>query len=262
MKELMHFAHGNGFPSPCYREFLEAFNPNYDYCYIDKLGHNPLYPVTENWDLLVNELLESIKSQTDQPVIGIGHSLGGVLSFLAAVREPELFKMVIMLDSPLIGGFKSGLVRLAKTFGFIDRVTPAYQTRGRKQYWTDREELVQYLKSRPLFKHFDEQCMQDYIDYGMIKNEEGYRLRFDPEIEYSIYRTIPHILPALKGQLKTPAALIYGDKSRVVAPTDRRYMKREFKIPSIKIAGTHLFPFEDPKAAAIKVMEVIKRMRT
>ena len=262
MTNLIHFAHGNGFPSRCYQQFLSAFEPHYQYCYIDKIGHNPLYPVTENWDYLVDELLESVRSQTSQPVIAVGHSLGGVLSFLAAVKEPALFKSVIMLDSPLLGKLKSNLVRIAKTLGFIDRVTPAYQTKNRRLHWDNREELLQYLKSRPLFKNFDKQCLMDYIDYGLIKKSNGYHLRFNREIEYAIYCTIPHVLPLLKGKLQTPAALIYGDRSWVVTAVDRHYMEKEFGIPSFKIEGTHLFPFEHPKAAANKVIEVIDRIRS
>lgn len=260
MKKLIHFAHGNGFPSLCYKQFLTGLEQSYNYCYIDKVGHNPLYRVTENWDHLADELIESVRGQAQQPVIAVGHSLGGVLSFLAAVKEPELFKAVIMLDSPLLGGIKSYLVRLAKTLGFIDRITPAYQTRGRREYWNNREELIQYLKTRPLFKDFDEQCLIDYIEYGLVKKGEGYQLLFDREIEYSIYRTIPHILPQLKGKLQTPTALVYGDQTRVVAAADRRYMEKQFGIQSFKVEGTHLFPFEQPKTAANKVIEVIKHM--
>ena len=37
-------------------------------------------------------------------IIGIGHSLGGILTFLAAYRRPELFKGIIMLDPPQLMG--------------------------------------------------------------------------------------------------------------------------------------------------------------
>ena len=133
-RELIHFAHGNGFPALCYKQFLERLGAQFDYCYIDKIGHNPLYPVGENWHNLVAELLASIKSQANnQPVIAVGHSLGGVLSLLAAIEEPEYFKMVILLDSPLIGPLKSSMVRLAKSLGVIDRITPAFRSKGRRE---------------------------------------------------------------------------------------------------------------------------------
>src|SRR5437870_13259241 len=103
MRELLHFAHGNGFPSPCYRQLLEGLEGRYDCSYIDRIGHNPQFPVTENWPFLIDEVIDSVNRQAGQPVIAVGHSLGGVLSLLAAIKEPTLFKAVIMLDSPLLG---------------------------------------------------------------------------------------------------------------------------------------------------------------
>lgn len=257
MRELIHFAHGNGFPALCYKQLLDRIAIRYDCCYIDKIGHDPLYPVGENWHDLVAQIIASVKRQANQPVIGLGHSLGGVLTLLAAIERPELFKAVIMLDSPLIGPVKSNIVRLAKTFGIIDRITPAYRTKGRREYWQTKEQVIHYLKSRDLFKTFSDECLNDYITYGLEQKPDGYHLRFDRRIEYQIYRTIPHIIPKLKGKLVTPTALIYGDKSNVVDRMDRRYMRTHFDIKSFKIRGTHLFPKENPKAVAEKVFHAI-----
>lgn len=257
MRELIHFAHGNGFPSMCYKQLLEQLEYRFDYCYIDKIGHDPLFPVTENWQHLVSEVIQSVKSQANQPVIAVGHSLGGVLSLLAAIKEPLLFKAVIMLDSPLIGRFKSSLIRLAKIFGMIEKMTPAYKTLGRRVYWPDYDKLTHYLKSRDLFKTFSPECLSDYITYGMEHKEDGYYLRFNSHIEYQIYMTIPHVLPAFEGKLTLPGVLIYGDKSRVVDRMDIRYMKKYFNVTSIKIPGTHLFPMECPKEAAHKIIDAV-----
>ena len=257
MKELIHFAHGNGFPSLCYKQMLDHLEERFDYCYIDRSGHDPLYPVSENWHNLVKEVLASIKRQAQQPVIAVGHSLGGVLSLLAAIEEPHLFKGVIMLDSPLIGPFKSNMVKLAKSLGIIDRITPAFRTKGRREYWQNHDQLIRYLRTRDLFKTFTDECLDDYITYGLEYKENGYYLRFDRHIEYQIYRTIPHVIPQYKGKLLTPSVLIYGDKSSVVDRMDVRYMKNHFKIKCFKTKGTHLFPMEYPKAVARQIIAAV-----
>lgn len=257
MRELIHFAHGNGFPGLCYKQMLDHLEQRYDYCYIDRIGHNPVYPVGENWHNLVEELILSIETQANQPVIAVGHSLGGVLSLLAAIERPDLFKLIIMLDSPLIGPVKSNMVRLAKSLGIIDRVTPAHRTRGRRQYWQTHDQLINYLRSRELFQTFTEACLNDYIQYGLELKENGYYLRFDRHIEYLIYRTIPHVLPSYKGKLLKPAALIYGDKSTVVDKLDIRYMRSGFNIKSFKTKGTHLFPMEHPQVVAKQIIQII-----
>lgn len=257
MKELIHFAHGNGFPALCYKQMLDYLEPDFNYCYIDRIGHNPLFPVSENWHNLVLEVIANVTKQADRPVIAVGHSLGGVLSLLAAIEQPELFRAVIMLDAPLIGGFKSNMIRLAKALGIIDRLTPALRTRGRRMYWKDHDQLMHYLKTRPLFKTFTDNCLDDYIKYGLEYKNDGYYLRFDRHIEYQIYRTIPHIIPNYEGKLLTPAALIYGDKSTVVGKMDVRYMKKNFNISSYKTRGTHLFPMEHPQLAAKQIVKIV-----
>ncbi|KGP63904.1 hydrolase [Legionella norrlandica] len=257
MRELIHFAHGNGFPSLCYKQLFNELEVRFDYCFIDRIGHNPKYPVGENWHNLVAEVIDSIKQQAEQPIIAIGHSLGGVLSLLAAIEQPQLFKAVIMLDSPLIGSFKSSMVRLAKALGIIDRVTPAFRTKKRREHWQNYDQLMAYLKTRDLFKTFTDECLNDYITYGLEYKEDGYYLRFDRHIEYQIYRTIPHVIPSYKGKLVTPTALIYGDKSTVVDRMDIRYMENHFNVKCFKTKGTHLFPMEYPKAVGKQVMEVV-----
>lgn len=257
MRDVIHFAHGNGFPALCYKQMLDHLTTRFDCCYVDRLGHNPDYPVADNWHHLVTEVLESIKKQANQPVIALGHSLGGVLSVLAAIEEPDLFKAVIMLDSPLIGSFKSNMVRLAKKLGFIDRLTPAFKTKGRREHWMSHEQLMSYLKSRDLFKTFSDECLADYIQYGLEQKEDGYYLRFDRHIEYQIYRTIPHIIPQYERKLHVPTALVYGDKSNVIDRLDVRYMRNYFNIKAFKTKGTHLFPLEHPQAVAMKIIHVV-----
>lgn len=256
--EQIYFAHGNGFPSPCYRQLLDNLEKRYTCSYIDRIGHNPQYPVTENWPFLVDEILDNVRTTASQPVIGVGHSLGGVLTLLAAIREPKLFKKLILIDSPLLNRFKSSMVKFAKAAGIIDRVTPAYRTLSRRTHWDSREHLLHYLKSRPLFKTFSEACLQDYVTYGCIHNEQGYSLWFDRQIEYCIFRTIPHNLYRSEGRLQVPAALIYGDKSTVVSRFDVRYMKKHYFIKAFRMKGTHMLPMEHPAATAEKICQVLE----
>jgi pimeloyl-ACP methyl ester carboxylesterase len=257
MRDVIHFAHGNGFPALCYKQLLDRLAVRFDCLYVDRIGHNPSYPVGDNWVNLVAQVLASVKSQTNKPVIALGHSLGGVLSLLAAIEEPSLFKAVIMLDSPLIGPVKSNMVRLAKALGVIDRITPAFRTKDRREHWQDKEQLVRYLKTRELFETFTDECLNDYITYGLEQKPDGYYLRFDRHIEYQIYRTIPHTIPKLKGKLIIPTRLIYGDKSTVVDRMDRHYMRTYFDIKCYKVKGAHLFPMENPQTVAEQVFYAI-----
>jgi len=256
---MIHFSHGNGFPSQCYRQLLIQFEDEFEVRWIDRIGHNPAFPVTENWHHLVEEVIYSIETQATQPVIAIGHSLGGVLSLIASIERPDLIKAVIMIDSPLLGRFKSSMVRLAKALGIIDRITPAFRTRGRRQHWKTREQVIEYLSERELFKTFTPKAMEDYVDYGLKKTSDGYELRFDRHIEYLIYRTLPHTLPRYERGLSIPTLLIYGKQSTVVDRFDIHYMKKHYGIEVQALPGTHMLPMESPQEVAHAAKEWLQQ---
>jgi pimeloyl-ACP methyl ester carboxylesterase len=257
MRDLIHFVHGNGFPSPCYRQFLSQLETRFDCSYIDQVGHNDNFTVSDNWPFLVHEVIASIQRQSHSPVIAVGHSLGGVLSLLASIEKPELFKAVILLDSPLFGPIKSSMLRISKCFGFVDKVTPAGRTNRRRTHWRSREEAMSYLKHRSLFKNFTNVCSNDYIDYGMKHDASGYSLGFQRNIEYQIFRTMPHTLSQYEGRLQVPAALIYGKQSTVINRFDLHHMKKHYGIVNYAMDGSHMFPMEHPLNAANLVLQVI-----
>lgn len=262
MKDPLHFAHGNGFPSACYQQLLQVLEIRYDCSYIDKSGHNPLFPVTDNWGYLVDELIASIRETGRKPVIGLGHSLGGVLTLLAAIKEPSLFKAIVMIDSPLPGPFKSALVKIAKYLGVIDRITPARGAKRRKQQWQSRDELIMYLRSKPLFQTFSEACLNDYIQFGFKQTDGSYQLLFDRQVEYSIFRTLPHHLSEYQQQLTVPAVLLYGEQSLVVDRFDVRNMQKKHGVDCYSIPGTHMLPMENPDALGAKIFQIIDNLTT
>ena len=262
MNHNLYFLHGNGFPSGCYRQILQPFQQNYRLYYYDKVGHKSSFPVTDNWPHLVREVCQDIKKQVgDKPTIGIGHSLGGVLNFMASLKEPKLFSGLILLDSPLHGRLKSISIRALKRLNLIDFVTPASRSRGRKSSWNSRQDVETYLKSRSLYSSFDAQCLTNFIDYGMEQDRVGdFKLSYDPEVEYQIYRTLPDNLYRYASLHKVPTYLIYGDKSHLISRYERKVMTNQFHINCIKTKGSHMFPFEYPELTVRKIEYALQEL--
>ena len=177
-KDILHFSHANGFPSKTYNIMLQKLSDYYDVKWIDQLAHHPEYPVTDNWGFLVEELESHFEANYDRPVIAVGHSLGGVLSYMLAKRRPDLIKKVLLLDAPVLDRFASGVVRLAKGFKFVDYITPAGRTAGRQEVWESEKEAIEYFKGKSLFRNVDERCLKDYVKYGTESFEKGIRLKF------------------------------------------------------------------------------------
>lgn len=260
-RKVIYFAHGNGFPSLCYRKMLNRLKEYYDVIFIKKIGHDTDYPITENWPYLVDELIASIEKQADRPVIGVGHSLGGVLSFMASVKRPEVFSSVIALDSFLVGKIKLKMLHLAKYVGWIDRFSLPAQTKTRRDYWESRLAVQTYLESKPFFKRFDPDCLEDYMNYGIKEDERGYYLEFDREREYQIYCTMPHLFSVFRQNnptCKVPSALIYGKQSEMLKALDIYSARKHYHMRCFEIKGTHMFPLEYPIECANMIHRIIQ----
>ena len=63
----------------------------------------------------------------------VGHSLGGYLSLLAACRRPRLAASVVLLDSPVLAGWRAHTVQVAKATGLVKRISPGRVSRTRGQ---------------------------------------------------------------------------------------------------------------------------------
>ncbi len=234
---------------------LEPFHA----AFVDALGTDPRYPVTEGWPHLIEQWIAFVE-RAGEPVLGVGHSLGGYLNFLAAARRPELFRAIVLLDAPIIGALRGGMLGVTKMLGVVDRVTPARHTRERRSTWATREEAKAHFRGRGVFRHFTEQCLEDYVAHGLIEEGGRLRLKIDPLAEYQIYRTIPHDMTRSLARLRVPAGFIGGASSDVVRRVGLAGMRKRFILR--KAPGGHLFPFEHPHAAATLLARLLDELES
>ncbi|KQQ59991.1 alpha/beta hydrolase [Pseudomonas sp. Leaf127] len=249
MPQQVFFAHANGFPSATYGKLFAALAPEYRVMHLDQHAHDPRFPVDDNWLNLVDELLHHLHALPG-PVWGVGHSLGGLLHFHAALRCPALYRGVVMLDSPVLGPGDQWMIRAAKRFGFIDRITPAGRTLGRREAFDSLETARAYFASKSLFRRFDPDCFEAYLQHGLRAEGEHLRLRFDPATEISIYRSIPHARPRAAQPLDVPLAMVRGQQSRVVMPRHGQQARRLRRGEYLSMPGGHMFPLEHPDETA------------
>ncbi|OLU35915.1 alpha/beta fold hydrolase [Pseudomonas sp. PA27(2017)] len=257
MHQLIFFAHANGFPSATYRKLFAALAPEYQVQHLAQHAHDPRFPVNDNWSNLVDELLHHLE-QCAEPVWGVGHSLGGVLHYHAALRRPDLYRGLVMLDSPVLSRLDQLVIQAAKRLGLIDRLTPAGRTLGRREAFIDGQQARRYFAERTLFSRFDPECLDAYVEHGLLPHEDGLRLSFEAATEINIYRSVPHTSPGLPQQLQVPLALVKGAESRVVLAHHGRMARRAPRGEFLTLPGGHMFPLEHPDATA----QLIRRLFT
>lgn len=256
-KPIIHFAHANGFPAKTYNKLFSFLADDFKIGYLERHGHNSRFPVSDGWRFLKDELRAEIENRYTEKIIGIGHSLGGILHFLNAVERPELYRQIILLDSPLMSRLSEFGFRLMKTTGRWKKTPLVRQTDSRRNQWKSKEEAFEHFKKKKKFAAFDEDVLRDYIEYGTVETDEGVKLFFDPAIESNIYQTLAHGFSKYRNHLKVPTIYIGGTHSREAKAARLKFMQKHFPIDFYFIEGSHLFPFEKPKETAELIKKII-----
>ncbi len=260
-KPILHFAHANSFPAGTYRVFFEHLHPHYELGYLEIHGHNPNYPVTNCWPHLVQELVDTLKQNYSEPVILVGHSLGGILSLMVAAKHPELARCVVLLDSPVVAGWKAFFLRIFKNFEWSKRFSPARFSEKRKNNWPTKEAAYQHFASKEMFAIWPPEVLHDYIEAGLKKCEAGYTLRFTREIETQIYLTLPHTLGKIARRgLKVPMGFLGGVDSVECRQAGLQATKKLAGKHFVKIPGGHLIPMESPAKTAEMLHKMISSL--
>ena len=254
---VLHFVHANSYPSATYRRFFDHLAAHYTVQALPLHAHDCRYPVTDGWPHLMQELLDDLVARHRAPVILAGHSMGGMLSLMAAKARPDLVRCVVLLDSPVVAGWRALLLRGAKAAGLDRRFGPARFSEKRRNVWPDIEAARAHYAGKPLFAAWAPRVLDDYLDVGLAPHPQGVTLRFTREAETDVYRTLPHHLGRLVRRFPVPVGFIGGAASvecrQAGLAATRRLVGRHFTL----LPGGHLFPMEAPGMAADAVHRMV-----
>ena len=259
-KPLLHFCHGNSFPSGTYRQLLDALRPHYDVHMTDMVGHDPGFPVGDGWSGLVDQLIVELERH-GRPAILVGHSLGGMLSALAAVRRPDLARCVVMLDSPVVAGWRALAWRLVKLLGKGSRFSPARFSERRRNVWPNRAAAYEHFISKDIFRAWGPGVLDDYLDVGLKPHPNGVQLRFDRDVETAIYNSLPHHMgQVIRHDFPVPVGFIGANNSEELRQAGLASTRKLVGAHFVMTEGSHLYPLEHPKRAARLTHEMVKRL--
>jgi len=273
------FSHANSFPGPTYRVLIERLQQlGYEVRAPEKFGHDPAYPVSSNWPHLVQQLADFVlreyarATERSTPLYLVGHSLGGYLSLMCAAKFPLLggrpVAGVVLLDSPLLSGWRARALQAAKQTRLIGAVSPGQVSRKRRNSWASAEEALAHFAHKKAFARWDPRVLCDYIAHGTHEaaTAQGSKrvLSFEREIETAIYNTLPDHLDRLlrRHPLACALAFIGGSESvelRQVGLTLTH--KLVGHTPSARLQtleGSHLFPMERPEESAAAIDRALR----
>ena len=258
------FSHANGYPAGSYRQLFDLWRAaGWRVAAVEKFGHDPHYPVTSNWPRLRDQLIDFIEAQQCGPVFLVGHSLGGLLSLQAACKRPDLALGLILLDSPVMTGWRAHSVQMLKLSGLIQRVSPGRISRTRRHEWPSRKAATEHYGAKAIFARWAPGMLADYMAAGTRRQDNKTVLNFEREVETRIYNTLPHHLGTVlkRHPPHCPIGFIAGTRSVEIRQggleTSRKLAGERFRW----IEGTHLYPMEKPAETAAMVLELLTSMK-
>ncbi len=255
--ENLHFLHANGYPPACYHPLLERLSKRQ---HVTAMLMRPLWDGQKPEDLndwlpLSQDLLQFFDQQHTGKWVGVGHSIGATVTLRAAIRQPERFRALILLDPAFFRPHFILFWKLIKSLGLGYQLHPLIPAaRRRRREFDDLEKLFSAYRRRKIFRYVDDDSLRAYI-HGITRPAAGggYELVYSPDWETRIYYTgLSPDLDLWRGLpgLKIPILIVRGAETDTFVESTARHVQRvrpETNILTLQ-QSTHLLPIERPQA--------------
>ncbi len=262
-----HFYHASGFCAGTYSPFVQFLKDHLHVIASDMRGHGdstkPDIRRIRNWRIFVDDLRQVIDSVMTVPVIGLGHSLGAVSTYIAAAMYPQLFAGIILIDPVILPRIKLASLAFLRLIGLSGSIPLAKLTRRRrKQFKSKRYALELFATGRGIFKTWSKDFIEAYLECGLLeKDTETAILKCDPEIEAQIYESVPLNIWRYAPRITCPVLALRGQHSDTFAAEMATQLEdkiKDYEWETIPDAG-HFLPMEKPETCAARILDFIQR---
>ncbi len=260
--EPLVFAHANGYPPGSYRRLLAPLAKHYA---VTGFRQRPLWsrepvPARADWHQFADDLIQTLEHGVDKPVWMMGHSLGGVVSLLAALRRPQLFRGLILLD-PVFVKTRLVLGLNLTPRARLPNIPMVRRALNRPDRFPDPQTAFEFHRGKRAFNAFDDEALWDYIRSGLKRAQIGgdWELAYSGGWEAAGYSSLPLVWPRLR-RLKLPTLGIGGENSDILTPAAlRRWARLQPAAELHSVPGGHLFPLEQPDQTAKLALDFLAR---
>lgn len=251
----LHFLHANGYPPECYQPLFELLQTQYHTfgMHLRPLWQGPTPEELKSWHPLSDDLLQFLGSKATSPIIGVGHSIGAIVTLRAALRDPSKFKALVLIDPVLFVPRFILMWKIVKLLGLADRLHPLIPgARKRRRTFSDLETVFNRYRHRQVFRYMSDEHLRIYI-HGITRltSDGSYELVYSPEWEAQIYRAGMQDFDIWRGlpHLKIPALFIRGAETDTFLEPAARLVKRKQPRAWVEVLdkSTHLLPLERPQ---------------
>ena len=264
--EDLHFFHANGFPAGVYTPILKSLSEHFN-CYALEgraTWQAEQQPNHKNWQIFADDLIEFIENNLQHPIIAVGHSLGASSTILAAVKRPDLFKALVLIE-PAMVRLPMRLIMKATPLKYIKKSKLVSGTANKADRWKTKEEYMAYIKKFKGYQLFPDETFAAFSQHAIKQNTLGeFELAFPNHWEAHNYTQPPFLMGQIKklNQLNIPTLAIAGKENLFFS--QKLWQDWQAKQPNglFKQETTcgHLFPLENPQACYTMIINGLKEL--
>jgi pimeloyl-ACP methyl ester carboxylesterase len=269
----LHFLHANGYPPDCYKPLFERLQTQYHVfgMYLHPLWKDSKPEDIRTWHSLSDDLLRFLTPAStsshneraaplpyghdvsEEKVIGVGHSIGAIVTLRAALRDPSQFRALVLIDPVLFVPSFMINWHIVRVLGLGERLHPLIKgAKKRRRTFDDLETIFRGYRNRNIFRYMSDENLRIFIE-GITKpkTDGGYELVYSPEWEAQIYRTGMHDFDIWRNlpKLEVPTLFIRGVETDTFLEEAAKLVKR--KQPKVRVEAleksTHILPLERPQ---------------
>ena len=204
---LIVFAHATGLHAHVFSPLAQLLTDHYVVAY-DARGHGSSSPGPDSprWDMygedarVVAGWARSRAIPPSRPVVGVGHSMGATALIMAALSEPTLFDLLIVVE-PIVFPPRAGTVDSPLAAG----------ARRRRDRFPSFDAALENFSAKPPLNSLDPRVLAEYVRHGFAEMHEEVVLRCHPEYEARTYEMgVAHDTWTRLDRLSTPTLVVAG----------------------------------------------------
>lgn len=250
------FAHANGFCAAAYAPLFERLSGDAEIIAPDLRGHGRSTLTADparhrSWDVHGEDLAAfaaRMRSEApDRMLLAAGHSMGAVCLMLAR-RKGAPLQSIHAFDPVLLPDWVSWATAGPLHGLFAANNPMSRAARNRRARFESRKAARIRYREKPAFARWDAAALSGYLEDGLTQDGGGVTLSCTPAWEAANYAAQGHdAWGALRASGAVTSILKAARRSTVAAPARARRLAKRLD----ELAGSgHLFPMEDPQAAA------------
>jgi len=246
-------AHANGFCARLWEEVAEALRGELRLIAFDARGHGdssapPPGPAYE-WEELARDqlaLADALRPRLgiERFALGVGNSMGGATTLIAASRRPDLFDATVSIDPVVLPAVDRARISSDNPM--------AQAARKRRRIFGSRAAVIEAYRERRTFADWRARALELYAEHGFRERPDGQvELKCSGEVEAELFsRALSLDLRAELRRMRVPGVLLHASRGDFPIESYRELAALCGALRVESLDSGHLAPMIDPDRVA------------